>query len=501
MQMQTQKTERKQSPHVCNRPGAVPRNQDGRLLPAYALGMPAFAGRFVMLWAPLLPCFIAGCGSDSAATHSADDGGMKHGDSGFAAGGSASGGGASSAGDTGSGGDGGAGPLATGGAGRGGSGNAGGRTNRGGSSNGAGNANGGAGNAAGTTNNGGTSAGGTNAGGAATGGAAGSTAAGTVRVVGRTDGDPKSPRFEWSSVSIQAHFKGTSVQADIDGGNNNYFEIIVDGQTKPKVATSSGRKKVPIVSGLSDAEHDLIIWRRTEANNSAPTQFFGLDLGGGSLLPVTVPAHKLEVIGDSITCGYGNEGAGPNCSFSYDTENGYLAYGAVAARALGADLFTECWSGKGMYQNYGGDKTETMPTLFKRTIPTDSSSTWNFSWIPDAVVINLGTNDFSQGDPGQPYLNAYEGFVSDLRTHYPNAYVFLVIGPMLSDPNLTTARGYLDQVVMARSAAGDKRVKQILIDPQDQNKNGIGCDYHPSIATDDAMGKAIAGTVKTTLGW
>jgi lysophospholipase L1-like esterase len=458
-----------------------------------------------MLWPPLLSCLLAGCGSDSAQSRS--DEGMSPGDSGFVPGGSSNEGGAPSAGQTGSSaGAGGADSLSTGGAGRGGSGNSGGRMNRAGSSNAAGTANGGTGNAAGTANGTGnaagtTSAGATNAGGSANGGAAGSTAAGAVRVVGRTDGDPKSPRFEWSSVSIQAHFKGTSVQADIDAGNNNYFEIIVDGQTKPRVTGSSGRKKVPIVSGLADGEHDLVIWRRTEANNSAPTQFFGLDLGGGTLMTVTPPAHKLEIIGDSITCGYGNEGAGPNCSFSYDTENSYLAYGSVAARTLGADLFTECWSGKGMYQNYGGDKTETMPTLFKRTIPTDGSSTWNFSWTPDAVIINLGTNDFSQGDPGQPYLNAYEGFVSDLRTHYPNAYVFLVIGPMLGDPNLTTARGYLDQVVMARSAAGDKRVKQILVDPQDQNKNGIGCDYHPSIATDDAMGKAIAGAIKTTLGW
>jgi hypothetical protein len=51
------------------------------------------------------------------------------------------------------------------------------------------------------------------------------------------------------------------------------------------------------------------LWRRTEANNYAPSQFFGLDFGGGTLLPMPAPAHKIEVIGDSITCGYGNEGA------------------------------------------------------------------------------------------------------------------------------------------------------------------------------------------------
>jgi lysophospholipase L1-like esterase len=467
-----------------------------------------------MLWAPMVSFSLAGCSGDATHSGAGSDGGsgsksdasLATGRSGQDGGGTPSSGGANTGGAPSSGGanTGGASSDASvwdaasagaAGASRGGSGNSGGRMNRGGSGN-AGVNNGGSGNAGASA--GGASSGGASSGGASSGGVGG--AAGQVRVVGRTDGDPASPRFEWSGVSIEARFKGTSVQADLDGGNNNYFEIIVDGQTKPKVATTSGRRKVPIVSGLTNAQHDLVIWRRTEANDSAPTQFFGLDLGGGTFLSVTPPAHKLEVIGDSITCGYGDEGMGPNCSFSYDTENDYLAYGSVAARALGADLFTECWSGKGVYRNGGGDMTETMPTLWKRTIPTDTTSTWNFSWIPDAVIINLGTNDFASGDPGQPYVNAYEAFVAALRTHYPTAYVFLLIGPMTSDPQLTTARGYLDQVVKARSDAGDKRVQQILVAPQDQS-NGIGCDYHPSVATHDAMGKAIAATIKTTMGW
>lgn len=321
-----------------------------------------------------------------------------------------------------------------------------------------------------------------------------------VRVVGRTDG-ATAPRFEWSGVSIQARFKGTSAAVDLDGGNNNYFEVIVDGQVQPRLTTSSGRKKLDLVTGLPDAEHDLVLWRRTEADNFAPSQFFALDFGSGTLLPPTVPSHKMEVIGDSITCGYGDEGAGPNCSFSFDTENNYSAYGSVAARALGADLYTECWSGKGMYRNGDGSTTDTMPPLWDRTIPTDSTSSWDFSWTPDAVVIDLGTNDFAKGDPGQAYVTAYESFLTELRGHYPNAYVFVMIGPMTSGSDLTTARGYLDQVVQSRTSAGDTRISQVLIDPQDGNANGLGCDYHPSVKTHALMGKTLADAMKTALGW
>jgi lysophospholipase L1-like esterase len=319
-------------------------------------------------------------------------------------------------------------------------------------------------------------------------------------VVGRADwSNPQAPRFEWSGVSIQARFTGTSVCVDMDGGNNQ-FEVIVDGQTQPKLLTSNGRRLMGLASGLADAQHDLTIWRRTEANDASPSQFYGLAIGGGSLISIQPPVHKLEVIGDSITCGYGNLGVGPNCGFTYDTEDNYLAYGSVAARELGADLYTECWSGKGIYRNIGGDMTETMPTLYERTIPTDSTSTWDNSYIPDAVIINLGTNDFHGGDPGSGYVTACENFVATLRARYPNAELVITIGPMLGGSQLTAARAYLDQVVQNRANLGDTRVQQFPLDPQDP-VNGYGCDWHPSAKTHDIMGKALAAWLRTTLGW
>jgi lysophospholipase L1-like esterase len=331
------------------------------------------------------------------------------------------------------------------------------------------------------------------------GGSAGTPPTAEIRVVGRTDTDA-SPRFEWPGVSIQARFRGTSATIDIDGGDNNFFEVVIDGQVGPKISTSRGRTTIGLASGLSDAPHDLVIWRRTEALNFSPSQFFGLDFGSGTLLPASAPAHKMEVIGDSITCGYGNEGAGPGCGFTYETENNYLAYGSVAARAVGADLHTECWSGKGVYRNRDGS-TDTVPTLFDKAIPTEGSSTWDFAWKPDAVVVNLGTNDFAMGDPGPGYVTAYGDFVTTIRGHYPNAYIFVMIGPITGEPDLQTTRGYLDEVVQARKSAGDSRIEQVLVDPQDGNKNGLGCDYHPSVKTHDVVGQALAAAMKKALGW
>jgi hypothetical protein len=154
-----------------------------------------------------------------------------------------------------------------------------------------------------------------------------------------------------------------------------------------------------------------------------------------------------------------------------------------------------------MYRDGNGGTTEQMPVRFQRAIPTDASSSWDFSWKPQVVVVNLGTNDFARGDPGQPFVDAYKSFVASLRSHYPSAYIVLMIGPMTSDPQLTTARGYLDQVVLARNTAGDTAIEQFRIPVQDIAAHGAGCDWHPSTETHDIVGRSLATEIKAKLGW
>jgi hypothetical protein len=50
--------------------------------------------------------------------------------------------------------------------------------------------------------------------------------------------------------------------------------------------------------------------------------------------------------------------------------------------------------GPGVYSNYDGTVNGTMLQLYNLTIASQPGQ-WNFSsWIPQVVVINLGTNDF-----------------------------------------------------------------------------------------------------------
>jgi lysophospholipase L1-like esterase len=400
------------------------------------------------------------------------------------------------------------GPVRTAGAGAGGveSGAAGNSSAAGHPDSGAGNPGGSAGTLASAGASGSLSFGGNAAGGSANGGSSSagqpSGGAGAVgpRFIGRFDQTkPDAPVFAWPGTAIALRFSGTAVGVTLSDNGNNVFEVVLDG--KHTVLTlQAGTKQYPLGTGLSPGAHDLLLYRRTEASFNETT-FNGFDVPSSAYLPATVPKHRLEVIGDSISAGYGNEGTNP-CQFMAATENQYLSYEAIAARAVDAELYTEAWSGIGMLHSYEGSTTDQMPVRYLRTLPERATSAWDFSkFTPEAVVINLGTNDFSKGDPGADFQAAYLKFVSDLRGHYPAARFFLAVGPMLSGDSYTKDAAYLKAVITSRANAGDKNLTLLEFGSQDGNADGLGCDYHPSLKTHQKMADKLIAVLKADLGW
>jgi len=343
---------------------------------------------------------------------------------------------------------------------------------------------------------GGTSGGGAGSGGAGTGG--GSTEPG-IHFVGRVEGDADSARFAWSGTGVVARFEGTSVAVELGGGQE--YTVVIDGTVGPKLTATNGMNT--LASGLAAGPHTVELYRRTEAAQGE-SEFLGFDFGGGTLLaPPTPPARRLEFIGDSITCGYGNEGPDMNCGFTPETENHYLTYAAITARTLEAELSTVAWSGKGVVCNYGDAAdscTNPLPTYYARTLPNDANSAWDFSrFVPDAVVVNLGTNDFSTtSDPSETeFVSGYRAFLEQIRLAYPNAHILCTNGPMLSGTDLTTVRSYLASAVQSMA---DAKISTFDIEAQD-GSDGYGCDWHPSLERHEKVAEVVTAALRSKLGW
>ncbi|MBX3268798.1 MAG: endo-1,4-beta-glucanase [Sandaracinaceae bacterium] len=318
------------------------------------------------------------------------------------------------------------------------------------------------------------------------------------RYVGRHAVSGDGARFSWPGSGLVVRFRGTAVRVTMNDAAR-FFTVVVDSEVQPTLAVSGGTRTYTLASGLPDAEHTVELYRRTEG-------FFGATVVesievDGELGAVPAPARAIEIIGDSISAGYGVDGADQHCSFSAETENHYLAYGAVAARAVGAELSTVAWSGKGIVHNYGDDRVEPMPTLYDRVIAAEAGSTGTIRPV-DAVVINLGTNDFStDGDPtGDEVTPAYVGLLEAVRARHPDAHVLCTIAPLLAGGDGTRARSYIEAAIAARHAAGDLRVSWV-----DLGASSIvtdwGCDWHPGARTQAAMAARLVSALEAELGW
>jgi lysophospholipase L1-like esterase len=331
---------------------------------------------------------------------------------------------------------------------------------------------------------------------------AGVVAAG-VRWLGRVDTttNPAQPRFSWSGSGFVARFSGTSLTANLSvAGAAQIFKAVVDGTPQPPFTAAAGQGMFPLATGLAAGEHTVELHRQTEGPQG-DTRLVGLTVGDGALMdPPAGAARLIEVIGDSISCGYGNLGtlADTDC---FPTESHWDTYGAIAARALAAEISTVAASGRGIIRNYGGDTGGTLPKLYKNAVTNAATPVWDFHVEPQAVIVNLGTNDISnnKGDPGDAFRDTYRTLLETVRAYYPRTFIVCIIAPLLNGGDLSTIQGHIRAAVDARVAAGDTKVEFFNIPPQTTDK--FACQYHPNVAENQLMADMLVPYLKSKLGW
>lgn len=329
--------------------------------------------------------------------------------------------------------------------------------------------------------------------------------------------NPDRPAWNFPGIQIIAAFEGTSLRM-IAKPKSGYFMAQIDQAEPFKVAFRGERDSVvTLATALTDGRHLVRLMYVIEGYEFYP-EFWGFVLDKGRQLvhaPV-LPSRKIEFIGNSITCGYGNEGLKKEEHFDYATENHYYSYASITARNLEAQHWVVARSGIGAYRNYDGPKTgnpeSNMPVQYEytgyawkpelRQQPTFLREKWDFSrYQPDVVCINLGTNDLSTNNYDPALLkNGYQKLLKMVRQHNPHAKIVFLTGTMLYNQELQLAKRLLDEVNAEAQKAGDKEVYRFDMAPIDGNAF-YGNDWHPNIYQDEKMAGELTAYLRKLMNW
>lgn len=313
-----------------------------------------------------------------------------------------------------------------------------------------------------------------------------------IRISGRVDYSlPSVVGFDWPGTVITARFTGTSFDVFF-GGEESSYNLIVDGgkpeTINPYLQTLVATKTV---SGLSEGEHTIRLEKRYESFSAYSTiRGFGID-DTAHILPLPPrPSQKIEFIGDSYSVGYGVESPSRE-----DGKNAYenftnisKAYTVLTANHFGAEPIICAGSGKGLVQNMGRSEPGfTIPYLYEWTLRSAvmlsrATPKWDFSkFVPNLVVINLGTNDFNADVPDSvvdsaSFVKGYHAFLKKIRLHYPKTNFILCASSMWPDNKLIPA---VKAVVTEEQAAGQTDV--FYYDFTRKNSDGwSGLNWHPN---------------------
>lgn len=343
----------------------------------------------------------------------------------------------------------------------------------------------------------------------------------TAKLVGRTYLNDDVLWAAFSGAGAEFIYTGKKLDITIVGdgastaGNaDNYARvaIYVDGERVIDDMLDEKEKTYTAFESDSEKSVDVQIIKLSECAMST----FGIKpikLGEGEKIePAKAKDLKIEFIGDSITCGYGVDDPDKEHHFKTSTEDVTKAYAYKTAQALDADYSMVSISGYGIISGYtdSGKKPEqTIPQYYDKlgfsyNKFADSLEVagleWNFdNYKPDIVVINLGTNDMSYAKNELTQAEFEEGyieFLKQVRSHNPDSYIFCTYGVMGN----TLIRNIKNVCDKYSEETGDNKVTFFTLSMQDENKNGIVADWHPSEATHEICAQRAVKTIKETLG-
>lgn len=240
----------------------------------------------------------------------------------------------------------------------------------------------------------------------------------------------------------------------------------------------------------------------------------------GDFLPVEDKKIKLEFIGDSITSGEGTYGANADTDWLAMYMSSSRHYVSIIEKALDADARIISQGGWGVYCGWDNDVRHNIPSVYEPVCgladgefneKLGSKKPYDFSsWVPGAIIVNLGTNDASAFEqppieiPGmgtfkqrknedgtynkediEKFESAVINFLKMLRKNNPTSHIVWVYGMLGYNLSLYIA----DAFNRYRAETGD--YNNAYINLPNTTPETFGSHMHPGYESHKRAGKVL----------
>ena len=341
-----------------------------------------------------------------------------------------------------------------------------------------------------------------------------------AKLLGRTWESDGTLWMSYSASGAEMTFTGTTCTVKLTGDalsgdmvhSPRYAIEVDDVRVVDATLDETGRASHTVVHTPDVRTHVVRVLKLSESADST----LGISAvdADGELRPTPEGKHRIEFVGDSITCGYGVDG---RLGELYKTanEDATKAYAYRTAKLLGADYSLVSFSGYGIISGYtetGTIRSEcTVPPIYGtmgdsygafagQAKPVDIA--WDFTkFRPDLVVVNLGTNDASycgdDADRRAVFANAYAEFLGTIAACNPGASILCVLGTM--DGRL--CESVRKAVTLFRETHAGTTIDTMFFEPQDEARDGLAVDWHPSAKTHERDARVLAEKITGMPGW
>lgn len=255
------------------------------------------------------------------------------------------------------------------------------------------------------------------------------------KTYGRVFAVGKALACDWtaSGIEFSAYCTG-DVSVTLYSSDETYLTVYVDGvridetafdhdthaRTGKTFLAGAGIGTVCIAEGLEQGLHTFRILKQADVRICEQTSIQSITLSGELADRPEDAEIYLEFLGDSITCGYACLGINGVDERNAATTDGTSAYSYLTAQALGADFSMVAVSGIGIYK---GTSTSlpVMEDVFlcNSYFRSHAEADYHPVRVPDAVVINLGTNDEGRiGSNEDAFSKKVKSLIETVRNTY-----------------------------------------------------------------------------------